>query len=169
MSKFFHGGYALEGNLGQRPSSGKKHSNYARLIVNDLIIAQLDRKITVQSTICKVDQNRTVVISPHVQGFYFESGRTEPVPNFKRFYPGQTMFGKHFTIRAMTGSKPTRHYTICNSMQPDVYQKLVSSLREDKHEPASGVDRIQDDQSVSTISGITNNRSNAHFPEGSLE
>jgi hypothetical protein len=93
-----------------------------------------------------------------VNGFYFESGRTEPVPNFKRFYPGQTMFGKHFTIRAMTGSKPTRHYTICNSMQPDVYQKLVSSLREDKH-----------GQSVSTISGITNNRSNAHFPEGSLE
>lgn len=39
VSKFFHGGYALEGNLGPRPSPGIKHSNYARLIVNDLIIA----------------------------------------------------------------------------------------------------------------------------------
>jgi len=55
ISKFFHGGYALEGNLGARPAPGWKHTNYARAIVNDLIIAQLDRKIAVQSTLCEVD------------------------------------------------------------------------------------------------------------------
>ena len=40
ISKFFHGGYSLEGNLGPKPASGYKHSNYARMIVNSLIIAQ---------------------------------------------------------------------------------------------------------------------------------
>lgn len=40
VSKFFHGGYSLEGNLGTKPASGHKHSNYARMIVNSLIIAQ---------------------------------------------------------------------------------------------------------------------------------
>lgn len=54
VSKFFHGGYSLEGNLGPRPAAGHKHTNYARKIVNQLIVAQLDRKVTVQGTICTV-------------------------------------------------------------------------------------------------------------------
>ena len=37
ISKFFYDGYCLEDNLGASPSRGHKHSNYARIIVNDLI------------------------------------------------------------------------------------------------------------------------------------
>jgi len=39
ISKFFYGGYALEGNLGPRPAAGWTHSNYARKIVNQLVVA----------------------------------------------------------------------------------------------------------------------------------
>lgn len=48
------------------------------------------------------------------------------VPNFKRFYPGLSMLGKHFTVKSLASNKPTRHYTICNVMQPDAYQNLLA-------------------------------------------
>lgn len=44
VSKFFHGGYSLEGNLSGPPASGYKHSNYARMIVNSLAIAQFEKE-----------------------------------------------------------------------------------------------------------------------------
>lgn len=43
ISKFFYGGYNLEGNTGPNPSSGYTHSNYARMVVNKLAAAQLIR------------------------------------------------------------------------------------------------------------------------------
>lgn len=39
ISKFFYGGYSVEGNLTGLPPLGNNHSNYARIIVNDLIVA----------------------------------------------------------------------------------------------------------------------------------
>ena len=54
VSKFFYGGYNLDGNLGGAPAPGHKHSNYARKIVNKIVVAQLDRTL-VQSTMCFVD------------------------------------------------------------------------------------------------------------------
>mmetsp|Transcript_18509 Transcript_18509/g.13305 ORF Transcript_18509/g.13305 Transcript_18509/m.13305 type:complete len:84 (+) Transcript_18509:1118-1369(+) len=36
ISKFFYGGYNLEGNTGSKPGQGHIHSNYARMIVNKL-------------------------------------------------------------------------------------------------------------------------------------
>ncbi len=38
ISKFFFGGYCLEGNLTNR-MKGHNHSAYAKMIVNDLVIA----------------------------------------------------------------------------------------------------------------------------------
>ena len=43
ISKFFHGGYSLEGNLGDRPQYGYRHSNIARKIVNQLAVATFDK------------------------------------------------------------------------------------------------------------------------------
>lgn len=40
------------------------------------------------------------------------------------------MLGKHFTIRTLTGAKPTRHYTVCNVMAPSVYRELVRLLKQ---------------------------------------
>ena len=47
ISKFFYGGYSMEGNLSGEPSPGYVHSNYARMIVNDLIIGHYEKHITV--------------------------------------------------------------------------------------------------------------------------
>jgi len=38
------------------------------------------------------------------------------------------MLGKHFTVRTIEGDKPTRHYTICNVMNPPIYKELVRLL-----------------------------------------
>ena len=42
VSKFFYGGYSLEGNMGKKPSGGHVHSNYARQIVNMLVVARFE-------------------------------------------------------------------------------------------------------------------------------
>jgi cytochrome b involved in lipid metabolism len=44
ISKFFFGGYSLEGNIGTH-TRGHSHSSDARLIVNDLAIAIYERNI----------------------------------------------------------------------------------------------------------------------------
>lgn len=118
ISKFFYGGYSLEGNLGPRPAAGHKHSNYARKIVNQLIIAQLEREKVVQSTICELDDVKSNIVNEKTKTLYLKSKDRQPVPNFKKFYPELSMLGKHFTVRALTENKPTRHYTICNVMEP---------------------------------------------------
>ena len=43
ISKFFYGGYSLENNFGPSPSKGHFHSNYARIIVNDLIVGVYEK------------------------------------------------------------------------------------------------------------------------------
>ncbi len=40
ISKYFYGGYNLEGNLGKKPAFGHTHSAIARMVVNDLIVAK---------------------------------------------------------------------------------------------------------------------------------
>jgi hypothetical protein len=52
-----------------------------------------------------------------------------PVQNFKSFYPGFDMLGKHFKLRSTRNSNHNRHYTICNVMRPTYYHALVKSLR----------------------------------------
>ena len=41
VSKYFYGGYMMENNTGSQPHT---HSNMARLIVNTLIVARLERQ-----------------------------------------------------------------------------------------------------------------------------
>lgn len=54
ISKFFYGGYVLEGNIGvKNPPHGYLHSNYARQVVNKLAIAQLVREP--ETMICVLD------------------------------------------------------------------------------------------------------------------
>lgn len=45
ISKFFYGGYSLEGNMGRSPAQGYAHSTYARRIVNDLAIAHYQKRL----------------------------------------------------------------------------------------------------------------------------
>lgn len=61
---------------------------------------------------------------------FLKSIENYPVANFKSFYPGFDMLGKHFKIRCISNKKLNRHYTICNVMRPTYYNSLVKSLRE---------------------------------------
>ena len=45
ISKFFYGGYSLEGNLMPNSSQGHNHSHIAKSIINSLIIAVYDKEI----------------------------------------------------------------------------------------------------------------------------
>ena len=42
------------------------------------------------------------------------------------------MLGKHFTVRSLEGNKPTRHYTICNVMNPSIYKELIKLLKNNR-------------------------------------
>ena len=73
ISKFFYGGYNMEGNLSGKPVAGHVHSNYARLIVNDLIVGHYQKDVIAQSTICKVNIDKTVELNNTTSIFFFES------------------------------------------------------------------------------------------------
>jgi hypothetical protein len=129
ISKFFHGGYSLEDNLGGQPAAGHPHSNQARIVVNKLIIAQFQKEIEVQSTICELVDKDSHKINETTKVLYLKSLGGEPVPNFKNFYPGLSAVGKHFLVRNMEGKKVARHYTVCNVMRPEVYSSLIQMLK----------------------------------------
>ena len=60
---------------------------------------------------------------------FFESANGESMPNFKHFYSDLKMLGKHFKIRSLKNMLVHRHYTICNTMQPNMYNTLVNCLK----------------------------------------
>ena len=57
ISKFFHGGYSLEDNLGAKPAQGYQHSFFAFCIANDLAIARYEPDKVVTTTVCQVRPN----------------------------------------------------------------------------------------------------------------
>lgn len=60
ISKFFYGGYNLDGNLTQGDKPGYNHSNYARMIVNGMIVAQLEREP--ETVKCSLDEKNQVFV-----------------------------------------------------------------------------------------------------------
>jgi len=50
------------------------------------------------------------------------------VPNFKKHYAGFEVLTKHFWIRSLQDRSIIRHYTICNTMDPEIYRAYVLSL-----------------------------------------
>jgi len=127
ISKFFYGGYNLEGNLTGNPPPGYNHSNYARKIVNGLIVAQFDsRDLQAQAT-------RVKLVETHEQNsststIILRNTSNLPVPGFKSYFPGINTIGKHFLVRSLHNKRVHRHYTIANSMRPDFYGALLNSL-----------------------------------------
>jgi len=103
VSKFFHGGYSLEGNMGRAPAPGYMHSTFARKIVNDLAIASYTPNMTVSSTICRVREDLCVEVSPNTKTIVFESVDGSTVPNFKSHFASISYAAKHFLIRSLDG------------------------------------------------------------------
>lgn len=52
ISKYFYGGYCLEDNQGSKPAQGHVHSQVARMIVNDLIVAMYEDDIPTKTLVC---------------------------------------------------------------------------------------------------------------------
>ena len=77
ISKFFYGGYSLENNLGPKPSRGYAHSNYARTIVNSLIIGIYDKQVKTETTECYVDRKKTEMWNASIGTVYLKRLETE--------------------------------------------------------------------------------------------
>lgn len=73
ISKFFYGGYSFEDNLGANPAGGNRHSNYARIIVNDIAIATYEANIETPITKVKVVEKLNSEISKHVSTFFLKT------------------------------------------------------------------------------------------------
>jgi cytochrome b involved in lipid metabolism len=131
ISKYFHGGYSLEGNLGPNPVQGHKHSNYARKIVNQLAIATFEKQTTVQETVMNVMRPLTHRLTGDTCIIHLQSQDKQVVPNMKHFYSGLSILGKHFTIRSNERESVTRQYTVSNIMRPKIYEELIRVLRTD--------------------------------------
>ena len=56
VSKYFYGGYSVDGNVGRdHPRAAHVHSNDARRIINELIVAYYEREVEKTSTVCKLN------------------------------------------------------------------------------------------------------------------
>ena len=132
ISKFFYGGYSLENNIGGPPAKGYAHSTFAKIIVCDLAIARYEHH-TVKSTLCRVVEELSRNVNATTKTIIFENILGDKVHNWRKYYTDIDSIGKHFRVRNMAGTDKDcvwRHYTICNSMQPDYYQGLVRALKD---------------------------------------
>ena len=74
VSKYFYGGYSLDGNIDRKkPRPGYMHSNTARSIVNQLIIAFYEKETEKMSTICRLKEDKIYVVNDIIKTFYMES------------------------------------------------------------------------------------------------
>ena len=103
ISKFFHGGYSLEPLQGAKPHT---HSNYARTIVNSLIVARYVTKR--DKALMSVKSKTAILVSDEqnldypVQSFRLQVGFqaiNEGAPKIRNFYPDLDMVGRHYVVQ----------------------------------------------------------------------
>lgn len=138
IAKFFYGGYSLEDNMKPKPAFGFRHSNYARMIANDIAVARFDCPETgsVVSD-CRLRWDLDNTVNRLTRSFVLETLDKQPRTNYKKYYPGTKNLTKHFWIRNMNNASVIRHYTTCNAMAPAFYNELVRCLNdESKSGPA---------------------------------
>ena len=85
ISKFFHGGYSLEDNLGGQPARGYTHSSLARIVVNDLAIAKYEPKIQVETVECSVREDLCQDVNDTTKIIVFESADSRNRINWKPY------------------------------------------------------------------------------------
>jgi hypothetical protein len=111
------------------PAFGWRHSNYARIIANDLAIARFDcgPDGSVESW-CRLRWDLDNEVNKLTRSFVLETLDRKPRKNYKSYYPGLKHLTKHFWIRNMSQPEVIRHYTTCNAMAPRFYSELVRVL-----------------------------------------
>jgi len=132
IAKFFYGGYSLEDNLKATPAFGFRHSNYARMIANDIAIARFECGAdgSVVSG-CRLRWDLDNVVNRATRSFVLETLDRKPRLNYKAYFPGTKNLTKHFWIRNMNNPAVIRHYTTCNAMAPRFYKELVRVLNDE--------------------------------------
>ncbi len=133
IAKFFYGGYSLEDNMLPTPAFGFKHSNYARMIANDIAIGRFDcgEQGSVVSY-CRLRTDKDNVVNKLTRSFVLETLDKQPRKNYKSYYPGLKHLTRHFWIRNMRNPAVIRHYTTCNAMAPKFYNELLRVLKNSK-------------------------------------
>ena len=99
--------------------------------MNSLAIATFHKDVIVQNTVCLIIRNISTKVTQDLSFIHLQSKDKQVVPNFKHFYSGLSMLGKHFLVRTVDKDRTARHYTICNVLRPKVYDELIRLLRTD--------------------------------------
>lgn len=149
ISKYYYGGYSLEGNGGARPAKGHTHTTYADRIIKELAIARYLDSRQVATTRCRVREDLTQSINTTTKLIVFENceNDNEGVVNFKTHYPNNNFLANHFLITDLKRNNIARHYTICNTMRPHIYQAYIKALKNDKDPDHRAFNRmLLDDQ-----------------------
>mmetsp|Transcript_16504 Transcript_16504/g.25504 ORF Transcript_16504/g.25504 Transcript_16504/m.25504 type:complete len:288 (+) Transcript_16504:162-1025(+) len=137
ISKFYYGGYALDGNS-DNPKNGKGrkvHGTIPDLIVHDLAIAIFKQPsdITLDA---RIEQKEAVEVIKGVKTFRFKSEDSKgmAVKNLKDYYPDVGYIGRHFLVTnpeiRSEGLPISRHYTISNVMQPNQMQSVLAAVKQ---------------------------------------
>ena len=62
----------------------------------------------------------------------FESSDSRNVENWKPYFRDLSFLGKHYLVHNLDGHKSiARHYTVCNAMQPEIYQGYLNALKDE--------------------------------------
>lgn len=125
ISKFFFGGYCMEGNL-EGVSPGYNHSSYARMIVNDLAFAIYEGDIPVTREQVHMSQSQSKEIKKSLKNVVLEHITVQEA--FHSFYDDERMLGKHFRVQHCDNLDLSRHYTISNVMSPQIYTSYCGAL-----------------------------------------
>lgn len=173
ISKFFYGGYALEGNSNDPndPTQRHTHSNVARQIANRHIVGVIDKK-EVQQNLFYIDMEESNKLSPSAATFVFKGvqkqGLVSDIQGLQNYYRDMTMLGKHYTVVSLgfRGQEPfkhgqrmvRRHYTISNCMRKVFYDELLRCLDSRLEIGSSSAQGEVFDQKLmeSTAEGIVN-------------
>ena len=142
ISKYFYGGYCMEDNLGVRiPAQGHTHSNYAKVTVNDLVIATYEREnLAVDDIRVRVNSERTHKINSTTSTVFLRADSGKPI--FREWSDDIKMIGKHWKVTSSLNNSVTRHYTVANVMNPRVYRDFLCALRSGD---SSVIDKWQND------------------------
>ena len=155
ISKFFYGGYALDGNSNDpnTPNTRHAHTNVARRIANRMVIAIIDNR-DIQINNFYIDEEESVRLNDLATTFAFKKlevylgdqaieggqkihllGKERPLSNY---YKDLSVLGKHYTIvhggpKGVTPSKYEsvvlrRHYTITNCLRREFYDEIIRCL-----------------------------------------
>lgn len=110
----------MEGNLSGRPAQGHVHSNFARMIVNDLAIARYEATSikTEESKCCVLDKDNNFKINDSTRTYKLETSDNSEVFRESTDYSSEAkqIIGKHYRVSHCSNPKLYRHYTICNVM-----------------------------------------------------